>query len=596
MKGIKVNVNSKYDYFGMQQDDSNNYLLSKDKFQQMIANRQYEDAADYASNFHFKDPEENKNWQNYITNLKREGRIYSCIYSKIPEDKRPMIEFYDNVFIDGGLDGLQKNEIADKFEKFKNGIGNSEDQIADKLAITFEPHKSTFLGIDWLSPDNNNDIEHFYENSGFTEQQLKANDIKVTHKDGKTTLTFKKSHPLSNKILYNLKTNAGYGNEPITIEGIKSNFQGDDTISKEYYTLNTQAMANSTDVHPTNSTAGLWLLQSLIKKSKEEKDKYFVDIDSQSRDYSTTIVGPLFLDMEELQQKLSNGLISNADYNTQMTIRDNYIQSVMSAISSGNYEMFSNYKNIESGDETLDPMDNKLRNDIINIISANPKAISLSAMIGNGKIGTCVSIGAGITAINEDNYDTDNMSNNIKRRRIQVFIPGLFQEEVQKKINNNTRYKAIQEINDMETFGYEYKTESGNVYISDGAGGFINSNTHKAIDKNEVIKEINKDYIKQEARNLKYNFITYDDKLPNIDGYIKMARLLAIKAGNELNPEVPLTDTNGRPYSVQEVFNMLSTVGNATWNPHDMNWSVYNKLNDIFDLYSCFMQDIEYYK
>lgn len=591
MKNIRVTINSNYDYFGEKQSNPDDYAWSETTFQQMINNRQYQDAADYANNFHFKDPEEDRNWQNSIINLRREGRILSCIYSKIPEDQKPVVDFCDNVFVDGGLDHLQNNDYNEQFREYKRRIGSTDKDEANRLAITFEPHKSTFLGIDWLSPDNDNDIEHFYKNSGLNEQQLRQAGVKVVHKDGKTTLTFDKSNALANTILYNIKDDEGYGNDPVTITGIKRIGNTDSELMSEKY-MHSIGGVGMDGVYPLHK------VQTLINDAKAIKDKYFADLNLTTKDYSTTIVGPLMLDIEDLQQQLNSGLISTTDYNTQMSIRDKYIQSTLASIGSGNYEMYSNIGNEESSDETLMPLDNKLRHDAVEMISKSGyDKVSLSGMIANGKIGTCVTITAGGLSPETDKYDSDDMMSNIKQRRIQIFIPGLFQKEVQKQINGNTKYNAIQEINNMETWGYEYRTENGNIYISNGDGTFTNSRTNTILDKDKVINEINKDFIKQEAHNnLKYKFVTHDNNMPNMANYINTAKLLAIKAGNDLYPNVGLIDLNGTALSVKDVFNMMSVTGKSIYDDQRVNWEVHNKLNDIFEIYNSLMQDIEYYK
>ena len=94
----KDNNNPKYaDWF-------NEKTFNKTHFNQLVANRLYQDAADYASKFHFDDPTIQRAHENDILNLRREGRKISAVYGRITDsDKLAQIDFLDHVFIDGVL-------------------------------------------------------------------------------------------------------------------------------------------------------------------------------------------------------------------------------------------------------------------------------------------------------------------------------------------------------------------------------------------------------------------------------------------------------------------------------------------------------------
>ena len=127
----------------------------------------------------------------------------------------------------------------------------------------------------------------------------------------------------------------------------------------------------------------------------------------------------------------------------------------------------------------------------------------------------------------------------------------------------------------------------------------------------ETIKEINKDMIIQDdVSNLKFNYLSFDgnlisDKNKSLLGaeeYEKMARLIAVRAGNELNPEVPLAKTDGSSYTVDELFNIkgLST-SNYWYNEENgeisqtIPYQVSNKIKDIYSIYDAIMKELQYY-
>ena len=146
------------------------HMFDENKFNQLVANRQYSDAADYASQFHFSDPETQKAHESDIINLRRNGRVLGAIYGRVqdPTDLAK-ITFADNVFVDGGLERSGNNDLNTAFENIKSKIGSTVDENgnvvneASTLEIIFEPKTNKLLGIDWLMPDNNNNIEKFYK-------------------------------------------------------------------------------------------------------------------------------------------------------------------------------------------------------------------------------------------------------------------------------------------------------------------------------------------------------------------------------------------------------------------------------------------------
>ena len=86
------------------------HMFDENKFNQLVANRQYNDAADYASQFHFNDPETQKAHESDIINLRRSGRVLGAIYGRVkdPTDLAK-ITFADNVLVHGGLERSGNN-------------------------------------------------------------------------------------------------------------------------------------------------------------------------------------------------------------------------------------------------------------------------------------------------------------------------------------------------------------------------------------------------------------------------------------------------------------------------------------------------------
>ena len=249
--------------------------------------------------------------------------------------------------------------------------------------------------------------------------------------------------------------------------------------------------------------------------------------------------------------------------------------------------MFSNAYNNESTDETLVPLTNKQRSEIIQSISAaNPKSLHFNAMVSNGQIGTLVTIDADEVA---DTNITDNDDRNkVKRRRRQIFIPGFMSEVAQEKINRNTSSRAIQEINSMQDYGYAFKTSDGQEIYSSMDGKFYIDG--QEISKDAATKAINKTMIIEDATaNLKYQFTNKTGDMYDTEGYKQIARMIAVKAANELNPNVSFGDN----VTVEDIFNKKGS-GPTVSDEYasNMQYELYNKHQDVFDIYDKIMAAI----
>lgn len=568
-------------------DAVNRYKFDNNRFNRLIANRQYQDAADYASQFHFDDPTIQREHENDILNLRREGRKIGAIYGRInDQNKLNQVEFIDNVFVDGGLEQISSNPYAQQFIELKKHLGsthkrgivgytNDIEQEATAISFTFAPQKQTFLGVDWLAKDNTlRSVEAFYANSGLNETQLKSAGVEIIHKDGYTTIKFDKSNRFANQIIYNALPSyiggdiGGKSDYNITLLGYTAN----GTVIKDMSKGRTQSWSD---------------MRSLISDAENTKLSVFQTLDMATKDYSSTIGPSLDDNIEVLNQMLASGQITQQEYNQQRKTVGSILDQAIRSLGSGNYEMFSNAYNNESTDETLVPLTNKQRSEIIQSISAaNPKSLHFNAMVSNGQIGTLVTIDADEVA---DTNITDNDDRNkVKRRRRQIFIPGFMSEVAQEKINRNTSSRAIQEINSMQDYGYAFKTSDGQEIYSSMDGKFYIDG--QEISKDAATKAINKTMIIEDATaNLKYQFTNKTGDMYDTEGYKQIARMIAVKAANELNPNVSFGDN----VTVEDIFNKKGS-GPTVSDEYasNMQYELYNKHQDVFDIYDKIMAAI----
>ena len=560
------------------------FAFDENKFNQLISNRQYNDAADYAAQFHFNDPETQKAHENDIINLRRNGRVLGAIYGRVkdPTDLAK-ITFADNVFIDGGLERSGNNDLNTAFENIKSKIGSTVDENgnvvneASTLEIIFEPKKNKLLGIDWLMPDNDNNIENFYKNSGLNVNTLRDNGVQVINKDGRTILRFDKSNPLANKILY--KT-------PVVLNTTFGDLDRRILANKP-----TKIIGYNKKGEVTGETDDLREFDSFIKDAINTKEKYFEDFDLTYKDYSSSI-GPMISDeLSSLKAMLNSGQIDETQYNRQAKAIAPHIFSAINTLGSSNYEMYTNYLNEKPTDETLVPVENKDRATLANLISSYaPKDIDVSAMVSNGKIGTLITLeGTG----NETESDKND------GRRIQIFVPGLLQEEAQAKINRNTSTRSVQELNSMIDWGYSYKLRNGSEIGVNNKGQFTKDN--EVIDKQSAIQEINKDMIIEESlANLKFQYMNSDGNITDKLKYEEMAKLLAMNTVSDVygdiklnidynNSKVALSDKFGNIYNPDDIFNRKI-------NENETQYEVYDRLNEIYSIYNELMNELNFYK
>lgn len=570
-----------------QGDGTNKYKFNNGLFQQLIANRQYQDAADYASKYHFDDPATQRAHENDILNLRREGRKIAAVYGRIDDDdKLNKISFLDNVFVDGGLEQISDNPYAERFALFKRQLGsthkhypigyaNKIDKEATAISFTFAPEKQKLFGIDWLAKDNTKkSVEAFYANSGLNEAALKSAGVEITHKDGFTTIKFDKSNPLANKIIYNAIPSVSGGD----IGG-----NSDYNIKLKGYT------ADGKEIKDSSSLSRLYWteIRNMITDADEAKTEAFSTLDMAEKDYSSTVGPSLDDNLEQLNQLLATGQITQQEYNQQRKIVGSILDQAIRSLGSGNYEMLSNAYNDEATDETLVSLSNEQRSEMIqSITAANPKSLHFNAMVSNGQVGTLVTIDA--DEVDSKNINDEDTRNQVKRRRRQIFIPGFMSELAQEKINRNTSSRAIQEINSMQDYGYSFKTTDGQEIYSSMDGKFWRDG--QEISKDDAIKAINKTMIVEDATaNLKYQFTNKEGTMYDTDGYENMARAISVKAANELNPEVSFGDK----VTVQDIFDKKGAGATvADKYASKMQYQLYDKYQDVFDIYDKIMAAI----
>lgn len=588
-----------YSYFDNKSKDKNVYngnsaayadrAFDSNKFNSLISKRQYKDAADYASSYHFKDPKKQADFMSSVNELKHKGRVLEAVYNKIgnPDDFK-QVEFFDAAFMSGGLEQLETinkgskdfNPYAAKFIELKNKLGDDENngRRAKQISLTFSPKttKRSLFGIDWLMPDshNENNIEQFYENSGLTEQDLKNNNIIVKHNsNGGVTLTFDKSNDLANTIIYNVPNASPSALDYNPFNGF------DDNVP---VTLTSSDEKGEIDGIKSNT---IYELQDLLSNAREHSDKAYSISNDEFKEYSSVIGPSLTDDMQQLYDALDNGQLTTTEFNRQAKAMNSKIYDAIYSLGSGAYEMYANYEDGKTTEsELLQPLSNEDRHNIINMLSSYaPSQMRIQSMVSNGKIGTVVTL----LGIGDEDKRQDNNG-----QRTQIFIPGLLQEEAQQAINKDTNVRAAQEANSMLDYNYNYDLPNGKQIVTSNGMFYIDN---KQVDKNTAISEINKSMMLEDGISaLTYQFSSATGDITNKLNYEKAARQYAIGAISELYDNVKFNPRDGYVYDKFSNKYNPNDIFDRNIDADNTQYETYDSFNQIYEFYNMLMSNLKY--
>lgn len=595
-------VTKDYKDYIFQSDIENNpnkdYSYDQNVLDSKIANGDYEGAINYARQYHPTDPAKLKAWNDCIDELERNGRIVNAIYTKVDtKDKQDKIEFYNNVFLPSGGIVNPKNDVANKFKDMKKDIGSKYDENgnyleATKLSVSFAPEEQSLFGLDFLYPDNKYNIDNFYKQSGLNRQILEQQGVTITKdSNNNTVLTFDKSNPLANKILYNVPS------DPNKYRG--------DTHKMHLFDKAPIITGYDSNDNKLGTNYGISrAFKNLINDAKNTKDAVYAKNELVPKNYASIIGPSLTDDLDALNNQYNSGSLSLNDYNKLLKREDKEIIDQVKNIASGQWRMYSNAKNKLGTDETLDELDNISRAEVATKISSTPiNQLRINSMVVHGTIGTLITIDAdpkSTKASTSDNMET-TVDEMIKTRRLQVFIPGFLQDKVQSKINDRSEIKAAQELDNMQDYGYKYKCINGRTLQYNGNGGYIKDNDlNNIVSKEEASKEIEKDIIcKHYKNNLKFKHLNVLDQLIDTDGYRNEAKEIAIKAANSLYPNIPLVKEDGTKMTIDEIYNYIwetdSSYGITKNGYTQLQYEQYSKVKEIFEIYQQIMSGIDFY-
>lgn len=606
-------------------ENSNYYRFDANKFNEMLAKREYRQAAKYLENFRFVGEDaKNANTiiQNKIEELNSKGKRIEQLYGNASPEQYEAIDFYQNIYNDGGSEYLTGVEYTDEHGKrhlgnkysfnygmYKKALGSSDNEEATAIRIEFQPEERTgWFGINGLRKDGYNSYKSFIKNNGyFTEEDLQ--DIVTIGKDGKAVITIDKGDKRFNRLMDAIYNNVSY-NSSTFWGGAVSVFNPNPGNKRNYEYVVEKDISNKSNTNRKITIQGLnkdggiiengdiqsfYEMEDLITKAYNAQGETIKNLQSQKKDFTTTIAGAVFDGLEQLNEQVNNGVIDEKTYNREYKKYYGDVESVIQGLGSAHLQMYSNFSNEEPTDELLVEADNITRGEIVQEISKRARQdISYTTMLANGQIGTLITLKA----------KEPTKQNPDGKKRIQVFIPGLFNEQNQEKINRNTQILATQEVNDIINYGYDYDLDDDSVIRRDKVGNFYHDNT--PISKEQAINLINKSIIiKRGSNKLLDEHINRNGEFVNEDLYEQKAMAMAMAASNELSPDVFYKRADGTEINpdtmtleeLQYIFDKKAIGQEPKEEEADnMSDAEYRKYKDLYYIFDHIMSAMNVYK
>lgn len=570
----KDNPKKNYRYIGSSTKPEDQHF-NQDYYNELVDNRQYQEAYDYAIQYPLLDPVEEAESMNELKNMLREGHVTQAVYRNIDESAYPIVDFRNAVEQPGGLERLpDNNEYANQFKQYKASIGSGQ----NRLRVRFEPETQKLLGMDWLRKNNTYaNIDKFYEETGFNKQYLEANGVEVHLIDGVNYLEFDKSNDLANTILLHLHDGGTYGTK---VQGVRED--------GSYTDYDRQSTVYNSDVMIGENPSNLKLMQRLYSSASRLEEKAYVDGSANVKQYSSTFVPLMYENAQTLEDQLVQGKIKDATFNSRIKRENSKLIAGIAGIGAGQYEIQSAYFN-EDGEPVNRPLNQEEQTELLERYrGTKAKDIQYGISITGNMVGLTVIL----PPIEETNKRKAQ-----KSARFTIFGDDI-EQTLQRQINNDPGMQAYQEINDMQDLGYTYKDNNGNTYTYDGLGGWIVNGNDKSKSKEWVTRQIHKDKAAQDiGRAIVMNNVSVNGAMVDLNRYSNQIMAASVMIANDANKNgdiiealhliygdrIDYTDANA---ITQAIFSLKGTGNRVAQEYEDIiaDPAVYEKFNDVYEV------------
>lgn len=573
------------------------------EYDKYIQQEQYNQAADYMEEFIPSDPNKLVQYRVQIQQLRQKAYEIEALYNGANEDTKNKLRFANNVFLPNGLQD-ETNDFVENYRINKNEIGKSnfvnpydpqimrlrkpdtpkKKEYTDYIDIKFEaPSKHVFHNSITNRNVNNknvNNIDTFLQQNGYTLEQLKQLGIIVQKQnDESTILRIKQDNPNFNKFIYDVYN---------TQNNLKGFFTGwfDEDIK-----IGRADNNGITNFIPIDRDPNAKAFYDIINEALNTKLARQEELTNEPQTYTTTVGSYISDKIQMIDDFYNKGYYNDTQYKERrewaLEEHKDLIKNIDTSL-----PMYSSYYN---ENEVMTELEDKQKNVLLKYMqNANPEDITLQSMIANGQIGVYVTIKG-----KNDNPKSDKLSayadNNTDELRgqkaVRFFIPGALHEKAQAAIMQDTNARSVLEYANLTKYnkGYTFVDNSK----LDNIDGILYYNGNP-LSENEATEMINKDMIIRDSRIALYQRnVNNKGQIINQDKYNRETMLTAIKAANEIYPNVNLVDENNNPLifnnniDIQKLNEMRSST-NSRLKPEiedRLLWDISEKLNTIFEIY-----------
>lgn len=566
------------------------------EYDKYIQQEQYNQAADYMEEFIPSDPNKLVQYRVQIQQLRQKAYETEELYNGADEETKNKLRFANNVFLPNGLQD-ETNSFVENYRTNKNEIGTikirhpytghglkSGKTYTNYIDIKFEaPSKYVFRNSITNRNVNNknvNNIDTFLQQNGYTLEQLKQLGIKVQKQnDESTILRIKQDNPNFNKFIYDVYN---------TQNNLKGFFTGwfDEDIK-----IGRADSNGITDFIPIDKDPNATAFYNIINEALNTKLARQEELNNEPQTYTTTVGSYISDKMQMIDDFYNRGYYTDAQYKQRREWALEEHKDLIKNIDT-NLPMYSSYYN---EDEVMTELEDKQKSVLLKYMqNANPEDITLQSMIANGQIGVYVTVKG-----KNDNPKSANLSayanNDVEELRgqkaVRFFIPGALHEKAQAAIMQNTNARSVLEYTNLTKYNKSYTFVDNSKLDNIDGVLYYNGNP---LNENEATEMINKDMIIRDSRIALYQRnVNNKGQIINQDKYNRETMLTAIKAANEIYPNVSLIDENNNPLisnneiNIQKLNEMRSST-NSRLKPEiedRLLWDISEKLNTIFEIY-----------
>lgn len=287
-------------------------------------------------------------------------------------------------------------------------------------------------------------------------------------------------------------------------------------------------------------------------------------------------------------------------YNRRLTNVVHDLTQQLRNVSKGKYQLYSDIST-DYDDGYLRPiMDTEDQNYLLNRLasdltdSENNPINNIRGMYANGKYGLLVTL-----APKEEIVTDKKIWNNFKNgkeytgKRIKIFIPGLASEQIQRAMENDTKFESKGYLESIKHVNGEYVTEDGNYSIQYKNNQYqvadLNNpnSSYTPIDAQTALNVVNSGILKIRMTN---NILSKADangkSTTEMEDYMKRASVATI--ADLSNNSEPLKYLDGTEIKLDDIFKRKIDMSK-------INQETYNKILQILDMYKYYSMMTDFY-